>query len=274
MCPQPDEQAEASFKIQLDQGKQIPVHVYGQGERLLIGIHGYDYDGTVFQSWAATLGEHYTICAPDLPFHGYAQWDERQFKPQQIVALIQTIAEHQQQKTYTLAGHSLGARILVCTAPALWQSVEQYVFLAPAGIGSFDRVPSRWMQSIAEGALAWPFWLKALVNLGSRLGVVSNFHRRYAEVQLYPPSKRFRLFRTFNSLVNLRTTRRDRVQYWQRNSVKTLIILAEHDRFVPNSSIKAYFERVPEASWQQVAGGHDLVHKASAKVIRAEVQTR
>ena len=272
MCPQPDEQAEVDFKIQLEEGKQIPVHVYGQGDQLLIAIHGYDYDGTVYQHWAAQLGERYTICAPDLPFHGNAKWDGHQFTPRHIIAVIRAIAQHQAAHTFTLAGHSLGARILLCTAPDLWQSVDQYIFLAPAGIGSFDRVLPRWMQSIAEGALAWPAWLKKLVNLGSRLGLVSNFHRRYAEVQLYPPAKRNRLFRTYNSLVHLRTSRPDRVQYWQKNTVKTLIVLATQDRFVPNDRIRAYFTNVPEVRWQQLPGGHDLVHEASAKAIRAEVQ--
>ncbi|MEL6832591.1 MAG: alpha/beta hydrolase [Bacteroidota bacterium] len=272
MCPQPDEQANVDFKIQLEQGKQIPVHVFGHGKQLLIAIHGYDYDGTVYQSWATQLGEQYTICAPDLPFHGETQWDERQFTPPQIVALIRAIAEHQKATSFTLAGHSLGARILLCTAPGLWQSVDQYIFLAPAGIGSFDRVIPRWMQSIVEGALARPFWLKTLVNLGARLGIVSNFRRRYAEVQLYPPGKRFRLFRTYNSLVHLRTSRPDRVAYWKQNTVKTQILLATQDRFVPNERIKAYFASVPEVSWQQLPGGHDLVHEASAKAILAAVQ--
>ena len=272
MCPQPDEPSVTNFQLQLEQGKQLSVHTYGRGAQLLIALHGFDYDGAIFQSWEEELGEHYTICAPDLPFHGETEWDERWFTPSHLIEIIRSIAQHQQAERFTLAGHSFGARLLLCTAPDLWQSVERYIFLAPAGIGSFDRVLPLWMQSTLEWALRKPIWLEGLVNLGSRLGIVSNFHRRYAEVQLYPADKRFRLFRTYNSLVNLRTSRPDRVRHWQNNQVQTMILLAAQDRFVPNASIKDYFADVDKVSWHELPGSHDLVHQASAQLIRAAIQ--
>lgn len=273
MCPQPDEpKSSARFNIRLSEGKRIPVHVYGQGDQLLIALHGFDYDGTVFHAWEAALGDQFTICVPDLPFHGDASWDEKEFKPHHIVEIIQQIKAYQQKARVILAGHSLGARILVCSARELAAIADRFVLLAPAGIGSFDRVPPLWMQRVAEQALEWPRWLEVLVNAGSRLGLVSNFHRRYAEVQLFSAPKRFRLFRTYNSLRHLRTTRSDRLEYWQQNKVETLIILAEQDRFVPNHHIRNYFEEVPEVSIQQVPDNHDLVNKLTATVVRDAVQ--
>ncbi|WP_367392255.1 alpha/beta fold hydrolase [Lewinella sp. LCG006] len=270
MCPQPDPSKVRNYFLDLA-GQQVHVSCYGNGPQLLITLHGYDYDGSVFAAWASTLGDQYTLCAPDLPFHGQTSWRGREFRPETIQAIITAIAHHEGASTFHLAGHSLGARLLVCTGNTWVEQVTQFILLAPAGIGSFDRVPPLWMQRIAEKALAWPLWLKFLVNLGSRLKLVSNFHRRYAEVQLFDAQKRQLLFRTYNSLRHLRTTRPDRKQFWEQTTIPTLVVLAEQDRFVPNGAIKAYFLKNKHIKIVETPGNHDLVNEKTARVMLEEL---
>lgn len=238
----------------------------------MIALHGFDYDSGVFASWEALLGEHYTICAPDLPFHGNAEWDEHKFSDEDMVQLIQAIAKKWQCSSITLVGHSLGARILVCVAKDLTDLVERFIFLAPAGIGAFDRVVPLWGQRLLEWALQRPIWLRFGVNIGHRIGLVSNFHRRYAEVQLYPPKQRNRLFRTYNSLLHFSTSRADRLSYWKDNKITTLVILAEQDRFVPNPKIQEYFMGIPHVRLEMISGNHNLVNTATAQFIRVAIQ--
>lgn len=266
MCPQPDQPKARSYFLQLS-GQQVRVSSYGRGPQLLIALHGYDYDGSVFAAWASTLGDEYTICAPDLPFHGHTRWGGKEFRPEAIAAIIVAIAQHEGAATFHLAGHSLGARLLVCTGSFWIEKATQFILLAPAGIGSFDRVPPLWMQRVAEKALAWPVWLQWLVNLGSRLKLVSNFHRRYAEVQLYPPDKRHLLFRAYNSLRHLRTTRPDRKLFWEQTSIPTLVVLAEQDRFVPNGAIRDYFSKNDRIEIVETPGSHDLVNEKTAALL-------
>lgn len=266
MCPQPDPSKARDYFLDLS-GQQVHVCCYGSGPQLLIALHGYDYDGCVFASWANTLGDQYTICAPDLPFHGQTSWADTEFRPQGIEDIITAIAHHEGASTFHLAGHSLGARLLVCTGNAWVGKVTQFILLAPAGIGSFDRVPPLWMQRIAEKALTRPAWLRFVVNFGSRLKLVNNFHRRYAEVQLYPPDKRNLLFRAYNSLRHLRTTRPDRKLFWEQTTIPTLVVLAEQDRFVPNGAIRVYFSKNKNTHLVEIAGNHDLVNEKTAQVL-------
>jgi len=266
MCPQPDLSKARDYFLDLS-GQQVHVCCYGDGPQLLIALHGYDYDGGVFGSWADTLGDQYTLCAPDLPFHGQTSWSDTEFHPKTIEGIITAIAHHEGASTFHLAGHSLGARLLVCTGSDWVGKVKQFILLAPAGIGSFDRVPPLWMQRVAEKALTWPTWLRLLVNLGARLNLVSNFHRRYAEVQLYPADKRNLLFRTYNSLRHLRTTRPDRKLFWEQTTIPTLVVLAEQDRFVPNGAIKTYFSKNKNIHLVEIVGNHDLVNEKTARVL-------
>ena len=266
MCPQPDQSNARNYFLDLA-GQPVHVSCYGNGPQLLIALHGYDYDGRVFAAWASTLGDQYTICAPDLPFHGQTRWHGKEFRPAAIEEIIAAIAQSEGAATFHLAGHSLGARLLVCTGNSWVGKVKQFILLAPGGIGSFDRVPPLWMQRIAEKALTWPAWLRFVVNLGARLKLVSNFHRRYAEVQLYPPEKRKLLFRTYNSLRHLRTTRPDRKLFWEQTTIPTLVVLAEQDRFVPNEAIRTYFSKNQHINIVEIVGNHDLVNEKTARVV-------
>ena len=270
MCPQPDQPIQRDYFLDLP-GRQVHVCSYGSGPKLMIALHGYDYDASVFASWATVLGDQYTICAPDLPFHGQTSWKGSEFHPKDIEEAIAAIAQHEGHATFHLAGHSLGARLIVCTGNTWTEKVEQFILLAPAGIGSFDRVPPLLMQRIAEWALNWPAWLRFFVNLGARLNLVSNFHRRYAEVQLYPSDKRNLLFRTYNSLRHLRTSRSDRKLFWAKTTIPTLLVLAEQDRFVPNKAIRVYFSKNNNIKIVDTPGNHDLVNEKTAKVLLTHI---
>lgn len=271
MCPPPDENNTRNFFLDIQQ-QPVYVRTYGKGKELLIAFHGYDYDGSVFASWAEGLGDQYTICAPDLPFHGQTAWAKSEFTPDDIQQIIAGVLQRQSVTRYSLVGHSLGARLIVCNANAWAEQVEQFILLAPAGIGSFDRVPPLWVQQLIEKTLAWPAWLAFFVNLGHRLGLVSNFRKRYAEVQLYPVEKRTQLFRVYNSLRHLRTSQASCKHFWQSTSTATLVILAEQDRFVPNVAIRNYFAKNKEIALLEIASNHDLVNAKTAELVRENIQ--
>ncbi|PSR14263.1 MAG: hypothetical protein DA408_00905 [Bacteroidetes bacterium] len=271
MCPPPDSPTSiTTFSLPVSKGT-ILVHTYGSGPKLLIALHGYDYDGQVFADWAAPLGSRYTICAPDLPFHGGSEWWAPEFKPADWVEIISGIAAQQGKTRYSLVGHSLGGRIIVCTAAILSEQIEQAVLLAPAGIGAFDQVAPLVVQQLAERATGWTRGLQFLVTLGARLGWVSTFHRRYAEAQLYPPDKRYRLFRTYNSIRNFRTTAAPTLQFWQATTLPTLIVLGSNDRFVPNPKIRAYFAANPACTVVEIVGTHDLVNATTAQLLKGRL---
>lgn len=258
-CPSQDTPPPTHFHLLTRRG-QVVVRVFGSGPKAMVALHGFGFDAAVFAPWAAYLGDAYTIYAPDLPFHGGTRWSGLHFTPIDMVEIFDGIRQHARAASYTLLGHSLGARIIICTARYWMRYTEQVVLLAPAGIGSYDRVPPRALQHIAEATMHWPHWLGALARWGNRMGIVSNFHRKYTEVVLIPRSKRYQLFRVFNSLPDFSTSASEIVTFWRQAPVSGRIILGSNDKFVPNPRIRAYFRYSHGITIEEITDSHDLVN--------------
>ncbi|MEM1216304.1 MAG: alpha/beta hydrolase [Bacteroidota bacterium] len=263
-CSPPD--TPPTYWITQSNGR-IPVRRYGEGPQLVIALHGFTYQGNVFQNWATELGENYTVCAPDLPFHGAAEWQKKQVTAEETLALISAIAKKENQVKFWLLGHSMGARFIVCLAHHLAHQLLGTILLAPAGIGSYDRVPSLAVQRVAEAALTWPGWFKWLVLLGHKVGLISNFHRRYAEVQLFPTQSRWQLFRVFNALRYFATSTPKRQAFWTKTSLPTYVLLGKKDRLIPAEKVADYFANTQNLTLAYTNDGHELVTAASARLV-------
>ena len=126
-------------------------------------------------------------------------------------------------------------------------------------------------QRIAEWALQRPRWFKLGAQLLHKIGWLSRFHMRYAEVQVFPKNKRFRLFRVFNSILDFKTSAPLLLSFWQTNNTPTLVILATRDRMVPNDKIKIYFSKHPNCNIIEVDDKHEMNMEVAARIILKKV---
>jgi pimeloyl-ACP methyl ester carboxylesterase len=270
MCPQPDSHPEPTFYLSLPHG-EIAVHAYGRGPKTMIALHGFDDSGTSFQKWEDTYGDAYTIYAPDLPFHGRSQWKKKQINQADACAIVNSILLAIKQTNYTLVGHSFGGRLILCATPDVEHEPQQVILLAPAGIGNYNKVIPIGLQKLTEMSLRRPGWLRLVVKLGGQLGLLSKFHQRYAEAQLYPPKQRYRLFRVFNSARAFPTNTRRIKNFWHRSSIACLVVVAEKDRLVPSEKIKRFFAPMPGVEVLEVIGSHDLINERIALLVKEKL---
>ncbi|MEL7220271.1 MAG: alpha/beta hydrolase, partial [Bacteroidota bacterium] len=226
MCPQPDPAPRPVFRLPLTEGK-IVVYSFGKGEKVMICLHGFDDHGISFQKWESTYGDEYTLYAPDLPFHGQSTWNRRWMDQVDVISIINAILLKIECADYVLTGHSYGARLILCAVPDFDHLPRKVILLAPGGIGTYDKVPPLWLQQVLEWSLRWPAWLQLGVNVGRKLGLISKFHQRYAEAQLYPPQQRWRLFRVFHSLLYFPTDTARIRNFWTTNATACLVVVAE-----------------------------------------------
>lgn len=270
MCPQSDSTFTADFCLSFPQG-ELAVYRFGQGPKILIALHGFDDKASSYATWCEALGAEYSIYAIDLPFHGTSAWLADRMRPADVWAIISAVLSQLKTTSFSIVGHSFGARILLCTAHEWAHLPEQIILLAPAGIGSYDRVAPIWLQRIGEGLLRWPAPFKFFVQLGWKMGLVSKFHWRYAEVQLYPAAQRYRLFRVFNSLVHFSTTSEPIRKFWQQTTMSCLVVVATQDRFVDSEKIKVYFAELPPVDVVEVIGSHQMINDRIARVVKEAI---
>ncbi|MEZ4985265.1 MAG: hypothetical protein R2795_09550 [Saprospiraceae bacterium] len=96
---------------------------------------------------------------------------------------------------------------------------------------------------------------------------MGTFHKKYTEHILLPPTARHQLFRVYNSLCDLQTSRKEVRQFWQHTRLPVLVLLAQKDQFVPNSAIRAYFKNNSGIALQTLPGNHQMVNAQTAQFI-------
>ncbi len=246
-----------SYQLSVSNG-HIFVRQWGQDHPLLIFLPGYGYEGSVVEPMLPALTKCFTVCAIDLPFHGQSQWATSFFSKSDMQHIISQLTQRLGQQRFSLAGHSLGGRIALVTAPQFAEDLEHIFLLAPAGIGRYTFALPRFLQRLVELAIQQPSWLKYVINTGHRLGLVSNFHRRYAEVNIYPEEARYRLFRVWNSLPGFQPERTVERLAFQSLPTPTVLILGKRDRVIPNEEVIQYFQTKQHLAIAELDAGHEL----------------
>ncbi len=160
--------------IALDQ-HMIHCHVYGNGPRGLIALHGYGETGNSFAALAAALGPEYSVFCPDLPLHGHTCWEGDNFGEADLDAFIQAILAKLPDPAgpFVLAGFSMGARLALSYAERHSARLRQLALLAPDGFHQ-----NFW------------YWFSTQTGMGNRI-----FHRAMENPKLL-----FGLMRTFHGV--------------------------------------------------------------------------
>ncbi len=236
---------------------------FGSGPKLLLALHGYHQDGAAFEPLAHQIGAHYTVIAPDLPFHGQTQWKLNEFQPSDLTALIGTILDGERQSTMELLGYSLGGRL------SLYLSLRQFVqptrlwLLAPDGVAGrwnwlSDRMPQSWQNQVAQWARR-PERLTDLARWLHKLGLIDRFAFSFVTLHLRNPARRERLFRTWQSL-----------QYFHLDKgllqfplpMKTEIIIGQQEELLQLQKLKRIISQWPTSSLHLISADHHRLLQA------------
>ena len=92
---------------------------FGNGEKLLIALHGFGDHASVFLPLEPALKKDYTVYALDLPYHGQTQWQGDSFSKKNVIGLFEFILKREQKKRFDLMGFSFGGRIILSSLSEL-----------------------------------------------------------------------------------------------------------------------------------------------------------
>src|SRR5215831_1773373 len=117
---------------------EIGYHVFGNGPTPIVCFHGYGEDGESFLFLEKYLGDQFSFIAPDLPFHGRTNWQEKNFSKQDLMAIIKElfIINDFDYKScrISLLAFSLGGRIALNVYELMPSSINRVVLMAPDGM--------------------------------------------------------------------------------------------------------------------------------------------
>lgn len=231
---------------------------WGAGKPLLLCLHGYADTGARFEHLAEALAGHYTVVAPDLPWHGQTEWQKDSFDRWDVQDLVEALCRLGGQGKCTLLGHSYGARLLLASMPLLEDHAEAAWFVAPGG---FD-AGSKWGgEKLPEFARKWLInsvqnhsgaWLKILERFVS-IGLLGASAFRFFQVSFETPSRRERLFSVWRNLHHFRLRRRPLYDV----SIPLNFVAGSRDPLIPIHAIRRFAGCLPESKFILLAeSGH------------------
>lgn len=138
-------------------GVTLAYRTFGNGPTPLLAFHGFGRTGADFEVLAPVLGEHHTIHAFDLHFHGkspgYPERAEVPFTPHELAVFFSAFLDHIGSDKASLLGYSLGGRIAMSLLETMPERIGSLFLVAPDGLK-----PRPWYRSLASSEIGrWAY---------------------------------------------------------------------------------------------------------------------
>lgn len=135
-------------KEMLDSGIEIAYIDEGNGEKVILFIHGL---GSYLPAWKNNiegLKSSYRVIAIDLPGYGKSSKEPHSGKMSFYADVVKAFAEKLNLTDLTLAGHSMGGQIAMVTALNYPDLVKNLILVAPAGFEKFTEGQKQWFRNV------------------------------------------------------------------------------------------------------------------------------
>jgi len=232
---------------------------FGRGKKLLIALHGFAESAKMFSPLEKTLGEHYTIVAIDLPFHGRTTWSKPFFSSDDLMDIFQQILEQERSTRFSLMGFSFGARLALGMLPLLENAPDKLYLLSPDGIKTSGMAAAimtpLWLRKTFERLLRKPDWILSFTDLARKWRILPEFLHQFFHRHLKHPARLERVFGCWYSLPYFQVKRRAVRSFLKNTGIPTTIVVGAADPLLDAQVLSSWFEGLPNIQTIKVAGG-------------------
>lgn len=236
----------------------IRLNYWPGGKKPLLALHGFANNGLSFALLAPLLKEHYTIYAPDLPFHGRSRWEGQHYLPADLAAVAQFVLQHSGSSSLCLMGHSLGARLALSTALISSMPLDNIFLLAPDGIaGAPSRLADHWPPKlrpyIVQLSNRWHHLPTRLIQILPKRWLNAEA-RRILRYHWHHDKQRQSLLNTWLSLAAFPISKTQ----LRRCQLPVKVMLAIDDRLMDNAAIARFFSRLDNCEIYWINCQHNM----------------
>lgn len=254
---------------------QIYYHQYGTGKKVLIAFHGFADNGDLFEDVATNVfSEEYTTLALDLPFHGQkTAWQGDIYTPNDMVAIVALLLKQFEVKSYALACHSMGGRIIWGILPFVVAQLEQIYFFAPAGFG-YTFTASRfwcpmWFRKRARNRFEDSEGILRFFDITHRLKLMNRATYLVFKQQLDLPRRRARLLQTWVAMYYFPMgPNKKHLKLLNENEIPTYFFYGKKDRITPAHKARKFVRKLKQAQLSLFKGNHFFVRAKLSKPLK------
>ncbi len=244
---------------------------FGTGPELLIALHGFGDRARIFAVLESALASHYTVVAPDWPFHGQTEWPDASFSKADLLDIVEKLAEQAGKTRFSILAYSFGGRLAQAMLPELGERLNHLYLLAPDGIETkgmsmATRTPM-WLRQALFRALRRPVWFVHLLNWGRRAHLVPPMIHHFLSNNLTRPERFRRTFGCWLALDSFYLGRRKIRAILQATGLKTEIYLGARDEVIGSKALHAMVDGLPHVRLHVINEGHRLIGERLAAAI-------
>ena len=249
----------------------LPYTQLGSGPNILLAFHGIGQDGIAcFSAVEKSLGEHYTIYAFDLPFHG--QNSDAPFEVISKTAWKESIQSFLNQNYITrfdITGFSIGGRFALATLEAFPQNIDNAFLIAPDGVSEHPMYtlatripPARWIYG---WLMRHPGVLFPGVQVARTLQLASKSLVRFTRQVLNTAEKRQTIYRSWVAFRDLRFDIPALVKTANANHIRIYLFAGVYDSLLKPKAVRKLAGLLPKNQYIELKSGHTrLVEHAAA----------
>ncbi len=255
--------------LSLKRGK-VHCYRYGNGAKLVIALHGFARTGASFQM--LSLGNDFTVYAPDLPFHGLTEWDAEHFDQHDLSEMVEAILDfYPPQQLFYWLGYSLGGRLVLSEWRQFETRLAGLILIAPDGFSrGLKRLPHRMSMGLRQWVCQWlerPQWFLKWCKLLRKAGLISPFINQYLNKNLETAANRRRLLGIWQSVAYFKVDWRKPVN----TDFPIWVVLGRQDHIIPPTVVHPIKEVLPgaEVFWRDC--GHQLINRTTGDVLQEQL---
>ena len=251
-------------------GHEVGFRRAGDGDEVLVLVHGVTGSSTTWREVMPTLAERFTVIAPDLLGHGESAKPRGDYSLGAFASGVRDLLVTLGVERATVVGHSLGGGVAMQLAYQFPERVERLVLVNSGGLGKEVHAILR-AVSLPGSELVLPVVLLPQVQqvldriggLGARLGIKPGVRAREvwrSYTGLTETRGRTAFVHTVRSVIDVtgqRVSARDRLYLAQE--VPTLIVWGDRDRIIPVSHAHAAHELIEGSTLCIIEGSDHFV---------------
>jgi pimeloyl-ACP methyl ester carboxylesterase len=246
-------------------------HKLGHGPNILLAFHGIGQDGaSCFQPFADSLGDHYTIYAFDLFFHGKStNLEHIDLVTKDIwTKTIHTFLAKENISRFDIAGFSMGGRFALATLESFSDRINKAFLIAPDGVSEHPlyTLASRFAPTryLFRWLMQNPNLLFKTASILQKAGIIHSSLYRFTMQVLNTPEKRSSIYHSWVAFRKLHFDIASLYKTAQSSHVDLYLFIGKYDKLLKAENVKVLSQLLPADKYILLQSGHaQLVEKAA-----------
>ncbi|WP_291910749.1 alpha/beta hydrolase [Chitinophaga sp. CB10] len=248
----------------------------GNGNQLLICLHGFGESAAHFRPLVAELSEAFTIIGLDMPLHGKTEWQEnRGFEKSDLTAVISILMEQHGFQRFSLLGYSMGGRLALCAVETMAAKLDRLIMVAGDGLRN-----NPWHLFVTQTSIGnrlfkyntyHPQFFFRLIKIWRKLGLLNESIYKFVLHRMDQPEKRIQVYEIWTNLRKMMPDQQRCRRLLAQYQVQTLLIFGKYDRVIPPELGTRFVDGSFPSKMIVLDKGHQLISAQLGQVIKSNI---